>query len=220
LQPRNNGGVSEKHQLDPWEPLSVDGVAKLFSAATFPWWIAGGHAIELAAGRHVRKHSDIDVLVLRRDHESVRHCLADWDSWAVEPEGSFSEWRRGELLPQAVHDIWCRERPAGAWRLQLMLDEADGTRWQSRRDARVTRPVAELGLLDSNGIPYLAPETQLYYKAKNPRPIDEIDFSAALPVMSSRQRAWLAESITKTYGEGHRWLARLEESSAADYSNA
>ncbi|WP_395108459.1 nucleotidyltransferase domain-containing protein [Actinomadura sp. SCN-SB] len=31
------------------------------------WWIAGGHAIELAVGHHVRDHGHIDVVELRWD---------------------------------------------------------------------------------------------------------------------------------------------------------
>lgn len=33
-----------------------------------PWWIAGGFAIELATGRAIRPHDDIDVGLLRSDH--------------------------------------------------------------------------------------------------------------------------------------------------------
>lgn len=192
-----------------WHPFSAAAIAKLLADAKFPWWIAGGYAMELAAGRPLREHGDVDVLVLRRDQGAVRRLLADWDCWAAKPAGHFWKWHFDEFLPALVHDIWCREHPAGPWRFQVMLDEADGAQWQSRRDAQVNRPIAELGLLTDKGIPYLAPEIQLYYKAKEPRPIDEIDFDAVLPTMSSDQRAWLKYAILRTYRDEHPWLARL-----------
>lgn len=69
-------------RLAPWQPLSVVVVAQLFAAADFPWWIAGGYAIELAAGRFLREHADVDVLILRRDQEAVRNLLFNWSCWA------------------------------------------------------------------------------------------------------------------------------------------
>ena len=64
----------------PWEPLSPAEVAGLF--ADVPWWcVAGGHAIELAVGRPLRPHSDIDVLLLRRDQLAAQHALAGWEWW-------------------------------------------------------------------------------------------------------------------------------------------
>ena len=47
----------------PWEPASPAEVAEIFAGCQVCWWIAGGHAIELAAGRPVREHGDIDVLL-------------------------------------------------------------------------------------------------------------------------------------------------------------
>lgn len=182
-----------------WEPASRAEVARLFSVLDVPWWLAGGHAIELAAGRELRPHSDIDVLLLRRDQLAVQKALAGWEWWAADPPGTLRPWAPRETLPAGVHDIWCR--PAGrAWRVQVMLDESDGEDWVSRRDARVRRPIAELGRVSPDGIPYLAPEVQLFYKAQQPRAKDEIDFAAALPLLSSAQRAWLVNAIDKTYG--------------------
>jgi hypothetical protein len=63
----------------PWEPASPAEVAAVFAGLGGPWWIAGGMAIELAAGRPFRDHGDIDVLILRRDHLRVQSVLAGWE---------------------------------------------------------------------------------------------------------------------------------------------
>jgi hypothetical protein len=90
-----------------------------------------------------------------------------------------------------------------------MLDESVGNEWVSRRDPRIRRPISSLGITNAEGVPYLAPEVQLFYKAKQPRPKDEIDFAAVLPHLSSEQREWLSVSIRTSYGDEHPWREHL-----------
>ncbi|MFF4580101.1 nucleotidyltransferase domain-containing protein [Streptomyces sp. NPDC001373] len=191
-----------------WDPAPLREVAALFGRAGCRWWIAGGHAIELAAGRALRPHDDIDVLLLRDDQHAVQEVLAGWEWWAADPPATLRPWRPGEHLHSGVHDIWCRPAPGTAWRIQVMLDEAGRGQWVSRRDDGVRRPVAGIGAVSPDGIPYLRPEIQLYYKAKRPRPKDKQDFDAALPLLGTERRAWLADAITHTFGS-HPWAVRL-----------
>lgn len=193
----------------PWLPLNVAAVHDLFRDAPFPWWIAGGHAIELAAGRAIRPHADIDVLLLRRDHLAARSLLAGWDCWVADPPGTLRPWPAGETLPSTAHDLWCRETPDGPWRLQLMLDEADGDHWVSRRDVRISRPIAEIGDRTEEGVPYLRPEIQLLYKARARRPRDDVDFTAILPRLDGSQCRWLRDAIGIVHGADHPWLNRF-----------
>ncbi|WP_382464819.1 nucleotidyltransferase domain-containing protein [Streptomyces noursei] len=200
-----------------WEPASLSEAVALFAGRDVRWWMAGGIAVELAVGRVLRPHGDLDVLVLRRDQLAVQRALAGWEWWAADPPGSLRPWSPGELLPFGVHDVWCRPGPDRPWRVQFMLDESQGTEWVSRRDARVRRPVGALGATSAAGVPFLVPEVQLYYKAKSPRPKDEVDFAAALPVLDGTQRRWLIEALTRTYGRRadgracvHPWVARLQ----------
>ena len=193
----------------PWRPLTVPEVAALLRDVAFPWWVAGGYAIELAAGRPVRPHADIDVLLLRRDQLAAHALLAGWDCWVADPPGRLRVWPAGETLPLTAHDIWCRESPHGPWRLQLMLDDARGDRWVSRRDARVSLPIADIGARTPDGVPYLRPEIQLYNKARARRPRDEADLAVALPRLSADRRRWLRWAIMTVYGDDHPWLIEL-----------
>jgi hypothetical protein len=192
----------------PWEPATVPETAALFAAVAAPWWIAGGWAIELAAGRPLREHSDIDVLLLRRDQLAAQDALPGWEWWAADPPGTLRPWRTGQRLPDAIHDIWCRPGPDDPWRVQIMLDESDGPDWVSRRGAHIRRPIPDLGRTTPDGIPYVAPEVQLLYKAKQVRPKDEADFTAILPLLTDRERGWLHAALTTTYGP-HPWQTRL-----------
>ena len=182
----------------------------MFAEADFPWWIAGGYAIEFAVGRELRPHGDLDVLVLRRDQALVRQLLAGWDLFVADPpgRGQLRPWPSGEVLQPPLHDIWCRRTPNAPWSVQLMLDEAEGGQWISRRTSRVRLPLERLGRTSPTGIPYLTPEVQLFYKAKATRGKDETDFEAVLPLLAASQRAWLADAIT-VISPDHPWRRRL-----------
>ncbi|MER5685167.1 amino acid transporter [Streptomyces sp. NPDC002205] len=193
----------------PWDPAPLAEVARRFAPLRTPWWIAGGYAVELAVGHAFREHVDIDVTLLRRDQLTAQQVLAGWEWWAADPPGTLRPWLPGEILPHGVHDIWCRPGPDEPWRIQLMLDEADGTDWAFRRDTRIRLPLDRLGRVSEDGIPYLALHVQLLYKAKSRRPKDEEDFTTALRVLTADQRAWLTETLTLAYGADHPWAVRL-----------
>jgi hypothetical protein len=186
------------------------GIVSLFRGVACPWWIAGGYAVELAVGRSIRAHGDIDVFVLRRDQLKVQEAFPGWQLWAADPPGTLRPWDRGEWLPQPIQDVWCRQTSSGPWRFQLMLDASDGEDWVSRRDPRIRRPIETIGGTTSDGIPYLCPEIQLFYKAKqsDPLPKDELDFESVLPMLNPSSRRWLDGALALTV-PNHRWRARL-----------
>ena len=192
-----------------WAAATPAEVVEIFSGCQAQWWIAGGYAIELAAGRPIRDHGDIHVLMLRRDQLAVQQALPGWQWQAADPPGSLRPWQPGERLPVGVYDIWCRPGPSEPWRIQVMLDESAGNDWVSRRDERIRLPITSIGLVTARGIPYLAPEIQLFYKANAGRPKDETDFAAALPVLTKSQRQWLIGALRLVYGPAHPWRARL-----------
>jgi hypothetical protein len=195
----------------PWRPLAPDEVKVLLEGAPFHWWIAGGYAIENFVGRSFRSHGDIDVLILRKDRALARAWLADWDCWAADPPGSLRPWLADETLPLGVSDVWCRRSSSDPWRFQLMLDDGDEVYWRSRRDPRVSKPISELGWNDADGIPFLVPEVQLFYKAKAPRPKDAADFVATIPLLDHRQKNWLKNAIVAAYGQENSWLRLLDD---------
>jgi hypothetical protein len=200
--------MSDEHG---WKPLSPSEVASIFARAEFPWWIAGGYAIDHAIGYPLRSHVDIDVLVLRTDQLRVQQRLCGWDCWASDPPGTLRPWYKGEVLSPPASDIWCRKEQDGPWQLQLMLDESREGWWYSRRHPLVTKPIRKLSALAENQIPCLAVEIQLFYKAKRPRLIDEIDFAATLPLLKRSQLAWLASAILTAYGPDNAWLSKIIE---------
>jgi hypothetical protein len=67
------------HELGRWVPARPEDLTVMFAGADFPWWITGGYAIELAVGRQLRPHGDLDVLVLAAARRLAREVLSDWD---------------------------------------------------------------------------------------------------------------------------------------------
>jgi len=203
----------EAGSLGPWQPWSPQDVARFFAPLTVPWWIAGGWAIDLFLGRQTREHEDIDVQILRCDQRVVRALFGGWDMQAALPPPRdeawpFRTWRLDEALDADIHDVWCRTTPTQPWALQLMLDDTRDDAWLFRRMPAIRRSVDAIGCVTDDGIPYLAPEIQVLYKAKGLRPKDEADFLEVLPALDQERRQWLSNAIAVAH-PSHPWLECL-----------
>ena len=190
-----------------WDPVEPPEAEVTLSGADFPWWIAGGYALEAFVGRRWRDHPDLDIGVFRRDQLKLQAALSGWELHAADPPGTLRVWLPGEVLPAGVHDIWAREGPTGPWRFQLMIDEHDDDEWIYRRDSRIQRSFESL-TWNLFGVEYLAPEVQLLFKSKGSRAKDEEDFRQVAPLLTPMQRHWLLDALRLT-SAGHPWIATL-----------
>ncbi|HEX3326195.1 MAG TPA: hypothetical protein VHV50_04290 [Actinomycetota bacterium] len=189
-----------------WLPMSPVEVAALFDGAPFPWWIAGGLAIEAAAGAP-RRHWDTDVVVLKRDLEAMRDWLAEFHLWEVEG-GTLRPLLRRDRMSSDRDQLWMRRDASSPWLLDLLLSPAEGHEWLYKRDHSVHRPLDDIGHR-IGGVPYLRPSIVLLFKAKAHRPQDEADLSSVLPRLSQDERGWLAGALHKEQPD-HPWLAVLD----------
>jgi aminoglycoside-2''-adenylyltransferase len=190
-----------------WKSLQPRDGARWLSALTVPWWVAGGWAIDLSAGDQSRPHKDLDIGILRRDALSVIAALSSWEFHEAKG-GVLSRLRDGHAPGVEVNSLWCRPTGATEWFLELMLDESDGNRWVFRRDHQIQRPLRTAIRHNSEGIPYLAPEIQLLYKARAMRAEDQADFDLITPRLDADACAWLRQSLAKT-DPSHAWLQML-----------
>ncbi len=197
-----------------WQSWQPHEVAQLFFVLATPWWIAGGWAIDLFLGEQTRDHEDIDVQFLRRDQQDIRALLQEWDVQeahsSLQPSSwPFHEWELGMPLSPKVHDIWCRPKKTAPWAIQLMVTDTHGEEWLFRRNIQIHGSLSTIGYVTYYGIPYLAPEIQLLYKAKSLRPKDEADFAKVLPCLDQRSRRWLAQALAIVHPH-HSWLLPLQ----------
>lgn len=191
-----------------WKPLSPSAAEKLLDGITAPWWIAGGWALDLFVGKTTRQHEDLDIGILRRDARAVLGALPRWEAFEAKDGKltlleTFAEPRRD------VHSLWCRPLGSKEWQLEIMLDDADGAQWVFRRATEIRRALADTILRTREGLPFLAPEVQLLYKAKLVRPKDQQDFDLVLPLLSVNARSWLLESLIRALPT-HPWIPALK----------
>jgi Aminoglycoside-2''-adenylyltransferase len=194
--------VGEHHT---WEPLSVDEAIDVFREAPFRWWICGGRALEIHAGRAWRSHSDLDIGVTREQAPSVYGWLSDWDLF-IASAGRLSEWD-GRSLSAGRHEnnVWARKPLGETWAFDLTIGSGTDERWVYRRDPSLSLLWDEAILCSSDGVPYLAPELQLLFKAKNHRLKDDHDAGQVIPTINLRAQRLLREHLPS----GHDWQRLL-----------
>ena len=199
----------EPSPLGNWAATTPEDAASWFSSLTIPWWVAGGWALDLFLGRQFRTHGDFDVGVLRRDSPQLLAALSNWEIFEAQ-NGALSQLHYGVAPRQCVNSLWCRPAGSMLWSAEVLLDAGDTQFWVFRRQPQIRRPLNEVIRRTPQGLPYLAPEIQLLYKAHAPRPRDQDDFAHVVPGLDTPARKWLKEALQMTQPR-HDWLAVLDE---------
>jgi hypothetical protein len=176
-----------------------------------PWFVAGGWAIDLFLNRITREHSDIEIGIYRQDQQRLQKYLPHWSlDKAVTTPGSseWISWQPNEELRLPIHQIRAKRKVGRLEEIEFFLNECRNESWLSRRHADLGRPREEVSLISAVGIPILAPEIQLLFKAKNTRTKDKSDFEETIVKMNRPQRAWLLDALRRYYPE-HEWVAMI-----------
>jgi hypothetical protein len=194
----------------PFSP--IEAVARLMADFPHPWWVAGGWAIDLFVGQVTRPHEDLEVGVFREDQGALRRHLVGWELCKAisRPDGGeWVPWEAGEWLALPIHQVRAQRVEWEPPEFEIFLNEVAEGRWQFRRNRSFTRPVEEIYLCAPSGIPIVAPEIQLLYKAKGHREKDEHDIRTALPRFSAGQRDWLRAALTANHPDDP-WIDLLD----------
>ena len=185
-------------------------IAALLADFDRPWFFCGGWAIDLFLGRVTRSHEDVDVALLRSDQLVMQAYLRE-RGWTLEKavDGQLITWAEGKFIALPMHTISCRHATYKPDFLVLLFNEADAGSFFFRRDHSITLPRERMALRSLVGLPILAPEIVLLYKAKSSdQPEYSADFAAAIPTLGADGRAWLRAGLSKLH-PGHRWLEQL-----------
>jgi hypothetical protein len=186
-----------------WTPSEV---AQRLAGISTPWYVAAGWALDLFRGTQTRAHGDIEIAIPAASFPQVRHRFPGYVFDAV---GSGRIWEDAtpEVLA-AVHQTWLRDPVTGSYLLDVFREPHDGETWICRRDETIRLPYSDIVRHTQDGIPYLAPELVLLFKAEHVRRKDQTDFEATIPRMTSAQRETLAGLLARVH-PGHRWIADL-----------
>jgi hypothetical protein len=186
-----------------WTPTEV---AHHLAGTTVPWYVAAGWALDLFRGRQTRQHGDIEIAIPAAGFPEIRRLFPGYVFDAV---GSGRLWENAtpDVLA-ATHQTWLRDPATGNYLLDVFREPHDGDIWICRRDQTIRFPYVEIIRHTDDGIPYLAPELVLLFKAKHSRSKDEADFDTTVPRMSPTQRKTLSELLARVH-PGHPWLANL-----------
>jgi 2-amino-4-hydroxy-6-hydroxymethyldihydropteridine diphosphokinase len=158
-----------------------------------PWAVAGGWAIELFVGHPVREHHDLDISVARSDATGLHEQLSDWELF-FPSKTAFVLWEVDQPLPDDEFQLWCKRRSDGVWTHEMLFEDIhDGRLHYRRAPKNWSLSLDEAIRRTDDGIPYIAPHLQLLYKRKFMNQRNEIDFAAALPLLTDAERAWLGQ---------------------------
>jgi len=162
----------------------------------FPWFIAGGWAIELFLGKETRVHSGIEIGIYRKHQMHLYRYFESSKKYYVNNKSRIGkhdkkEWHK-EYLQLPIHEIYIENKGI---ELEVLLNERDEDNWIYRRDQEIKLGDRKAVLFTEERIPYLCPEAVLLFKTKELRDKDCQDIENASKKMNVDQIEWLIENI-------------------------
>lgn len=199
--------------------------------APFQWAVCGGFALDLFLNRDVRMHGDIDLCVFERDRNAVLQYMLErgWNVYEFRGWGKVRPLCAG-MESDAGRNLMCTKDGCDLVQfypcedegllyhqffhtglkafnyLEVLFSTAEDDYLIVDINRQIKREISQ-ALLHQDGIPYLAPEVALLYKAANAENPDyQFDFEQTFPHLDEEQKAWFTRSMRLIYPEGHAWL--------------
>lgn len=177
------------------------------------WCVAGGWAIDLYLGRRTRAHEDLEIVALREEWPVMQNHfrrLGARKIFSGDPP-KFVPWEGGAIDQEVIQlRLAPQETSVGYVDFDLLLTPSEAGQWICRRDETIRLPIAEIIGVTKDGIPFLAPEIVLLFKAKRTEEKDERDFQSVFDSLNPKAHHWLSDALMKTRPD-HPWLARLSQ---------
>lgn len=192
---------------DPrWDPWRPEDITRLLAGVTVPWYVAAGWALDLFRGEQTREHADLEIAVPAVSFGAVRAALAGYD---LEVVGAGRTWPLDSPAFDVMFQTWVSEPGSGVYRLDIFREPQRDGAWACRRDETITLPYERIIRHTGAGIPYLAAEIVLLFKAKHAaEPKNQADFDGTLPLLDAAAVAWLRWALPRVH-PGHPWIGAL-----------
>lgn len=203
----------------------------LLQGQEFSYAICGGFALDLFLGYETRTHGDIDILAFWEDRETIITYMQSKGYNVYEMLGGGKVHRIMDIKMQEKlrKNIFCCTEDCELVRLydtdeqdvywldfqhtglsklnyvEFLFNERTEEKFVYVRDERVRRRMANT-ILETDGVPYLAPELCLLFKSTDiEREGYQQDFELTVGKLSAEQRAWFENAMELLYPEGHKW---------------
>ena len=197
----------------------------------FPWAVCGGFALELFLGKTIRAHGDIDICVFEKDRDAILRFLLDrgWRVYEFRGQGKVRPLMKG-MQSDPGRNLMCLTEGCDFVKfypcedtgllyhqffhkgmkklcyLDCLFSAVRGDNLVLDPKKGVEREMSK-AILSRNGIPYLAPEIALLYKAGNSdNPDYQLDFEETFPHLNEDQRERFLQGMRRLYPEGHPWI--------------
>lgn len=196
----------------PWDPWRPADIARLLRGVEAPWYVAGGWALDLFAGRQTREHGDLEIGVPAPDFGAIREALA---GYAFEVAGEGRLWPLDSPAFEVMYQTWVSDPVTGRYLLDIFREPQLDGRWVFNRDPSIRMSYGQVILHTADGIPYQVPETVLLFKAKHSALAkNQADFDAALPLLDDAALGWLERALRQVH-PGHAWTDAVTARRAA-----
>ena len=189
-----------------WTPGEA---ARALEGLSAPWAVAGGWALDLWLGEETRAHEDLEIAVPAEFFAEVRGRLEGLGLKLFDiVDGEVLALPPGHAPHPRMHQTWVMDPQAYGWRMDIFREPGDAQTWIYRRTGALSAPRAWASGRTRDGVPFVAPQIVLLFKAKAQREKDEADFAKIAPRLSPDARAWLANGLQLIH-PGHPWIDRL-----------
>ncbi|AWN49042.1 amino acid transporter [Methylobacterium terrae] len=192
---------------EAWDAWSPHELGRHLREAVFPWYVAGGWALDVWHGRPTRKHEDLEFAVIREHANYFRAILHDLEFFTVK-NGTIEYLPPFADVPSDVWQLWGGDMRQGCWRVDMMMEPGTQELWIYKRDQTIRMARSDAVRVSETGIPYLAPIITFLFKAKHRRKKDQRDFDFAYSKFSTGEKYQLAIWLEKLH-PGHEWIGRL-----------
>ena len=172
-----------------------------------PWFIGGGWALDIAAGQVTREHEDLDICILREHTEAVFSYFSDWDIKIAIPGEHRLE--PCTTLQDTLAPRYGLHLHRSSEFVEILLTDKTGDVIPFRRHPDIQLDYTRFARVDANGLPYVAPEWQLLFKAKEGRAKDLADFLHHAPLLDEQAKRWLYDALSNHLPQSE-WLPLLK----------
>lgn len=189
--------------------MKIEKAEKIFEEVlegyTDHWCVAGGWAIDFFLNKQTREHEDLEIVVFRDDVKTLFNHFKKYQPQKIITGGENPEfvlWDGKEIEEEVIQLRFTLQDNV---EFDLLLTPREKGEWVCRRDESIKLPMNQAICHSSSGLPLLAPEIVLLFKAKYVREKDAADFKHTYLLLSAHSKAWLQKHL-KSIHPNHEWL--------------